>query len=506
MSHMCRKNAVSTLLLLLLLQLQLQLGSVEARCNRPDDLANGSVVQRRNSLRFRCYNNYFLVGRSYLSCGVNGRLSGERPFCARPGCARPPDPEDGEIELQRGLTAVVICKEQFVVAGNALAYCNGNTWDRQLGGCRHRNHSQSHACDFESEDLCGWTGQLGLVQPWRRVSTVGHFHSYRTGPRHDHTLQSSYGGHYMLMESNSFTYGAHHFVSPIYARELSLRTACCFRFHYFMYGTGVGSLVVSVKPHQMRLDEMWEYQRLYQKLNITGNQGNQWLEHTISIDEMSQDFQVVFTATDAGATFGDIAIDDVRLITGSECGGAGITTTTEEPVRETAELAAWDTMSCSNRCNKTAPEEDIMMQVYLIMSCGCNEECVDLMNCCPDYITACLLRDDDTTPIPTTTSTTSTTTTTTTTPKPTTTTTRKTTRPTTTTRTTTTTRKPTTTKATPTTTTTTTRRIPTTTTTKTNNHNNDNDNNKKHTVNSPNNSNNNHINNPNADDNNNNNL
>jgi len=179
------------------------------------------------------------------------------------GCASPRDPEDGEISIQRGLTAVVICKENFVVAGNALAHCNGNSWDRQLGGCRHRNHSLSHACDFESDDLCGWTTQLGLMQPWRRISTVGNYHTYRTGPRHDHTLQHAYGGHFMLMETSLNAYGVHHFVSPIYSKDLSLKTACCFRFHYFMYGSGVGSLVVTVKPHQMRLDEMWENQSLY---------------------------------------------------------------------------------------------------------------------------------------------------------------------------------------------------------------------------------------------------
>lgn len=163
--------------------------------------------------------------------------------------------------MQRNLAAVVMCNDEYVVAGNGLAYCNGRTWDRQLGVCRHRNHTQSHACDFESEDLCGWQPNYSLVQPWRRVATVGHFHSYRTGPRHDHTLQNSYGGHYMLMETSVFSTGAHHLVSPIYPRELSLKTACCFRFHYFMYGSKVGGLVVSVKPQDLRVEQMWTQYR-----------------------------------------------------------------------------------------------------------------------------------------------------------------------------------------------------------------------------------------------------
>jgi len=68
--------------LILLLLLQLQLRIVEARCNRPEDLANGSIIMRRNFLRFRCYSNYILLGRASLTCGISGRLSGERPFCA----------------------------------------------------------------------------------------------------------------------------------------------------------------------------------------------------------------------------------------------------------------------------------------------------------------------------------------------------------------------------------------------------------------------------------------
>ncbi|KAH8377225.1 hypothetical protein KR093_004321, partial [Drosophila rubida] len=428
------------------------------RCNRPDELANGSIMQRRSFLRFRCFNNYFLLGRSMITCGGDGRLTGERPFCARPGCIQPQHPENGEIELQRGLTAVVVCRENFVVAGNVMAHCNGNNWDRQLGVCRHRNHTQSHACDFETEDQCGWTSQLGLIQPWRRVATVGSFKAYRTGPRHDHTLQNAYGGHYMLMETNSFAYGAHHLISPIYPRELSLKTACCFRFHYFMYGAGVGSLVVSVKPAQMRVDEMWEYKSIYQKFNVSGNLGNQWLEHTLRIDEMPQDFQVVFTATDASSHLGDIAIDDVRLMTGKECGVESATTTTEEPVKDT-EPIVFDFHSCQNRCNQSSSVIDELQQLLLIKGCGCTEQCLSDSDCCPDYLIYCLLPYEESTTQATTTTTTKATptnTTTTTTAKPTPTTRRATT--------TTTTKKPTTTRKTTRATKPTTMRTPPTTT------------------------------------------
>ncbi|KAH8409500.1 hypothetical protein KR222_007276, partial [Zaprionus bogoriensis] len=310
---------------------------------------------------------------------------------AEAGCSPLANPENGEIELKSDFVAAVICQENFVVAGNAHAYCNGIDWDRILGSCRPSNHSLSHVCDFETADKCGWSTGLDLVQRWQRVATVGRFHSHRTGPRHDHTLQDAYGGHYMLMESLSAAYGVHHLISPTYARALSLKTACCFRFHYFMYGSGVGSLIVSVKPHQLHIDEMWDTKReTYAKFKVSGNQGNMWIEHTIQIDEMDSDFQVVFTATDATASFGDIAIDDVRLMTGRECGEGAFTTTTEQPVQETGEPVVFDMMNCRSRCNESAPDEDLLRaDGKLIKACGCDDLCLYNDNCCPDYIASC---------------------------------------------------------------------------------------------------------------------
>lgn len=179
---------------------------------------------------------------------------------AGPGCTLPASRENGEIEWQGDrLSATLICKENYLVAGNTQAFCDGLSWDRLLGNCRHRNHTLiSHACDFETDDLCGWTNGVTSVAQWQRGATSSRLTMSNTGPRHDHTLESSYGGHYMIIESGRAMAGAHHFVSPIYARALSLKTKCCFTFHYFMYGRAVGTLTVSVKPHDMHVDEMWE--------------------------------------------------------------------------------------------------------------------------------------------------------------------------------------------------------------------------------------------------------
>ncbi|BFF96348.1 uncharacterized protein DMAD_13565 [Drosophila madeirensis] len=469
-------------LLLLLLMLP---GHTAGRCERSTTLEHGSIVNRnRNLVRFRCDPGYSLQGSSIATCGTDGRLRGERPFCAKRGCPELQTLGNTDSFTLNGLKAFTVCHDGFVLVGSGSAYCNGTHWNTALGSCRRSNHTLDHSCDFESEDQCGWTAEQSYMQPWKRISTVADYHSYRTGPRHDHTFQSSYGGHYMRMETKSGAFGSYHFMSPIYPRELSLKTACCFRFHYLMYGVGVESLVVSVKPISLSVQDMWtSFKANSTKWTETGSQGTQWLEHTIFIDEMEEDFQVIFTATDARSRFGDIAIDDVRLMTGRDCGVGEYTTTPEPTVKpdSSEEPMVFDIMNCTNRCGQPGSRY-VLTEDGILRGCGCNEECVELGNCCLNYMDECVVMteataEEETTTIATTTTTTTTTTrrptttkrttTTTTTPKPTTkrtTTTTTTTTPNPTTR-----RTTTTTTPKPTTRTTTTRRTtakPTTTTTK----------------------------------------
>lgn len=91
---------------------------------------------------------------------------------------------------------------------------------------------------------------------WKRVMAANVFTTFKTGPRHDHTTLKANGGHYMLMESLQRSTMPVTLTSPVYDRELSLKTACCFRFYYFMYGSGVGDLFVVLKPLSVTLDEI----------------------------------------------------------------------------------------------------------------------------------------------------------------------------------------------------------------------------------------------------------
>ncbi|EDV57700.2 uncharacterized protein Dere_GG24983 [Drosophila erecta] len=435
-------------------------GHIHGRCERLSNLENGLINYRpRNIVRFRCNRGYSLQGMVMQTCDRNGFLRGEKPFCASKGCVQLEDPENGHVESDP-LKTDIVCHDGYVLVGSRTAYCDGEEWNTQLGSCRRSNHTRDHSCDFESEDQCGWEAETTFRRPWKRVSTASDFHSLRTGPRHDHTFKSGSNGHYMRMETQMGAYGSYHLISPIYSRSLTLKTACCFRFHYFMFGAGVDSLVVSVKPISMTMTTMWNrFRANSSKFEIAGEQGTQWLEHTITIDEMQEDFQVIFTATDARSQFGDIAIDDVKLMTGSDCGTNGFSTTTEPPAPPTArseQPLVYDMMSCSGRCGTSSLGAELTSH-GIVMGCGCDDECLMNDNCCLNFLDECVKElfssqeFDLSFPAPTAASTTTTTTTTSTTTTTTTTTTKRPTTPTTTATTTTTTTKPTTTERTTTT-------------------------------------------------------
>ncbi|KAH8348763.1 hypothetical protein KR084_010856, partial [Drosophila pseudotakahashii] len=378
-----------TLVLLLLIY---SVNHTSGSCEGSLSLENGFYYNTpRNFVIFRCNHGYTLQGKSFQSCDQNGRLREEKPFCASEGCEKPKDPENGRV-LDDSLKAEIVCLDGFLVVGSRTAFCDGEKWSTQLGSCERSNRTADHSCDFESEDMCGWESEEPIWVPWKRISAATDFHDIRTGPRYDHTFSNNSGGHYMLMESRIEAYGSYHFISPIYPRSLCAQKSCCFRFHYFMFGAGVDRLVVSVKPVSMRIADMWHRFRT-NKFEMAGSQGTHWLEHTITIDEMHEDFQVIFTATDANSQFGDIAIDDVKLMTGRDCEVSGYSTTTEptiSPSSSSEDPLVFDMMSCTGRCGSISPGSPLFSDEGIIMGCGCDDKCLSKDNCCPNYFEKCV--------------------------------------------------------------------------------------------------------------------
>lgn len=121
---------------------------------------------------------------------------------------------------------------------------------------QERKSTVQHDCDFETDDICGWVYEPRDGLEWKRVMAANIFSTYLTGPRYDHSTLSANGGHYMLMESLSRVNIPVTLTSPVYGRNLSLKTACCFQFYYFMYGAGVGNLLVVLKPISIELNDI----------------------------------------------------------------------------------------------------------------------------------------------------------------------------------------------------------------------------------------------------------
>ncbi|EDW87555.1 MAM and LDL-receptor class A domain-containing protein 2 [Drosophila yakuba] len=357
-----------------------------ARCLESIHLEHGSMEIVNGSIVFHCDQGYFLQGSKVFTCD-RGIPRGKKPFCAKSGCREYEQIENGFV-LSSPMKAKITCLDGYGLVGNRIAYCDGKKWSTQLGTCGLRSQTWNDSCDFESEDMCGWTVEQSFWGTWKRVSAVADFHSESTGPQMDHTFQSHSDGHYVRMETESDAFGSYHFLSPFYPKELSFSTAC-FQFHYFMFGSGVGSLLVSIKPGSVTMESMFNTNNVI-KFEKTGSQGARWLEHTIAIDEMDEDFQVVFTATDARSQYGDIAIDDVKLMNIAECPDSVLTIATEspeEPARESdirEDSLGYQMTDCTGRCGQVA-----VSGRYLNEGCGCQESCLVNGNCCLNYIMTC---------------------------------------------------------------------------------------------------------------------
>ncbi|XP_067626004.1 uncharacterized protein [Eurosta solidaginis] len=369
------------------------------QCERPPQLPNGYSwlkIRSTSILQHYCNPNFKLIGDRRTRC-VHGRWIGDRPVCAKSGCNKPlRNPENGRIQYVSELQVSLYCSVGYELAGNSFAYCNGTDWDRPLGICRVRSGSVSNECDFETTDLCGWAAEHSEGFKWKQVMAANIFKSFQTGPRHDHTTMKENGGHYMLMESLGPTSTPVVLTSPIYGREISLKTACCFQFHYFMYGAGVGNLNVYVKPVSKMLKDVIAQNGKYMKFTQSGNQNANWNEAHFRIEEMEDDFQIVFVADGAKNHLSDIAIDDVKIMTGTEC--KSLEGHSEEPddsaefdITTVENAPIYDTQSCVNRCMKESSFGIIRESDNTFTElCSCDDNCIEMDACCPDYVKVCL--------------------------------------------------------------------------------------------------------------------
>ncbi|EAT42099.2 AAEL006355-PA [Aedes aegypti] len=351
--------------------------------------------QRNKMIRFTCASGFTLVGNMYSMC-EKGRWDTPIPICIRSGC---PDLElvaNGQISYEYGQAAAMLfCSSGYQVAGASKAYCNGTHWDRPLGNCRETGIGVETSCDFEAPDLCGWMNEATHDFDWKRSDGIVHPKALKTGPKFDHTTGSALAGHFMMVDSvEQFTNETARLLSPMYPANYS--TNACFSFYYHMYGDGVGTLSVYVRPASQQLDSYSSKDAIF---SLKGNQRNVWNEGYFDLKQFSEEFQIVIEASLGMKAKSDIAIDDVSLLYGEDCRPMAESEDEEiTPEVLPPDVPSDDNIfklgSCENRCGVnvssvvTIPDTSVNF-----VQCDCFEGCVDSKTCCPDYAERCVFNE-----------------------------------------------------------------------------------------------------------------
>ncbi|XP_039434036.1 MAM and LDL-receptor class A domain-containing protein 2-like [Culex pipiens pallens] len=352
--------------------------------------------QRNKMIRYTCSSGFYLVGNMYSMC-EKGRWDAPVPICIKAGCADLETVENGQLSYEYGRAAVMLfCSTGYQIAGSSKAYCNGTHWDRPLGSCRETGLAVQTSCDFEVMDYCGWTNEATHDFDWKRSDGVVSPKALKTGPKYDHTTMVPLAGHFLMVDSAvQLTNETARLLSPLYPANYS--QSACFQFFYHMYGDQIGSLTVYVKPSSVSLDSLTAEDVLFHR---DTNQGNMWNEGFSKLNEQSDSFQIVIEASLGMKYKSDIAIDDVSLLSGSDCRtGEGqddvLEISSAVPDEElpaelpTADKDTFKIDSCENRCGANVSSPVRVGELFFI-HCDCIEGCVETKTCCPDYAERCV--------------------------------------------------------------------------------------------------------------------
>ena len=100
-------------------------------------------------------------------------------------------------------------------------------------------------------------------------------------------------------------------VSPVYEAGLSAGPACL-QVRVLMLGADVGSLSVGQTPET-------DYSEESILRTITGNYGEKWQEFLVDLTVTETSFQLFLEAVIGPSYLGDIAVDDIQLLTKEKC-------------------------------------------------------------------------------------------------------------------------------------------------------------------------------------------
>ncbi|XP_059352030.1 MAM and LDL-receptor class A domain-containing protein 2-like isoform X2 [Daphnia carinata] len=360
-------------------------------------LKNGKTKLRSSGrvVKFNCNRDYVLVGESTSTC-LLGEWTSEAPVCATKGCPSIPPPPSGRFIASNGGAVMRLeCNPGYRPSHSPMIYCVDRfDWNGTAPTCEASGvHESATRCDFENDDLCGWVQDTTTDEfdwTWQNYGTPSSHLS--TGPSFDHTLGQGKGGHYLFIESSSprILNDTARLFSPVYGPPESSTVAAegvCFAFWFHMYGSTIGQLNVYVKPESKKMTE------LRPAFVRSGDQGDKWKQGYISLDRVTENFQVVIEGVRGNGYVGDSAIDDVQLAKGEECLAAlkRMMTDTVVPGGSTVQPSstAPPNASCASRCSTTADQQPENTNTTSWM-CGCSDDCLLKNSCCSDYAAFCL--------------------------------------------------------------------------------------------------------------------
>ncbi|XP_063421977.1 serine-rich adhesin for platelets-like [Mytilus trossulus] len=159
-------------------------------------------------------------------------------------------------------------------------------------------------CGFEQGQTCAFANTNGDDFDWT-LDKSGSTSTPNTGPSAAHS-----GNQYAYIEVNGQGQDSYAFLSSTNTKLSS--SSYCLRFCYHMYGQHIGYLAVY---SQNRNSGWWS-----KPWTRSGNQGNQWIQASVTITTSKKPSDIVIdieASKGSSGNFGDIAIDDITLSTGS---------------------------------------------------------------------------------------------------------------------------------------------------------------------------------------------
>nr|XP_057915331.1 neuropilin-1a isoform X3 [Doryrhamphus excisus] len=161
------------------------------------------------------------------------------------------------------------------------------------------------ACDFgwaNDPTFCRWTSE-DTGSPWQIQSSGTP--TLNTGPKMDHTGGS---GNFIYTLTTGFQETeVARLVSP---QVTSPESDLCVSFWYHMFGSHIGML--HIKQRKQTPDGpadilLW---------TVSGHQGNRWREGRVLVPRTNKPYQVVIEGLVERKSWGDIAVDDIKVLNG----------------------------------------------------------------------------------------------------------------------------------------------------------------------------------------------